>query len=59
MHTSGETVSEALDNAKNAIVAYLMSIIKNGDPILILERGSFNCCLILMTDVFGFIQTNI
>ncbi|MBU4330909.1 MAG: type II toxin-antitoxin system HicB family antitoxin [Acidobacteriota bacterium] len=33
MHTSGDTVSEALDNAKNAIVAYLMSIIKNGDPI--------------------------
>lgn len=33
LHTRGDTEKEALDNAKNAIVAYLMSLIKHGDPI--------------------------
>jgi len=33
LHTCGETKEEALENAKNAISAYLFSLIKHGDPI--------------------------
>lgn len=33
LHTCGETEEEALKNAKNAISAYLFSLIKHGDPI--------------------------
>lgn len=33
LHTSGSTEQEALENAKNAAVAYILSLIKHGDPI--------------------------
>jgi len=33
LHTCGESEEEALENAKNAISAYLFSLIKHGDPI--------------------------
>jgi len=33
LHTCGETEEEALKNAKNAISAYLFSLVKHGDPI--------------------------
>lgn len=33
LHTSGDTEEEALENAKDAIIAYLESLIKHGDPI--------------------------
>lgn len=33
LHTCGETEGEALKNAKDAISAYLQSLIKHNDPI--------------------------
>jgi predicted RNase H-like HicB family nuclease len=33
LHVGGETEEEALKNAKDAAVAYLISLIKHGDPI--------------------------
>lgn len=33
LHTSGDTENEVEENAKNAILAYLQSLIKHGDPI--------------------------
>ena len=33
LHTSGTTEKEALDNARDAAIAYLESLIKHGDPI--------------------------
>lgn len=33
LHTCGETQEEALQNAKDAAIAYLRSLIKHGDPI--------------------------
>lgn len=33
LHTSGDTEKEALENAKDAVIAYLKSLIKHGDPI--------------------------
>ena len=33
LHTSGNTEKEALDNAKDAAIAYIKSLIKHGDPI--------------------------
>jgi predicted RNase H-like HicB family nuclease len=44
LHTTGDTIDEALDNAKNAIIAYLESLIKHGDPIplCIIKKGRFS-----------------
>ena len=33
LHTSGSTEQEALENAKNAAVVYILSLIRHGDPI--------------------------
>lgn len=33
LHTCGDTEKEALENAKDAIIAYLKSLMKHGDPI--------------------------
>jgi len=33
LHTCGETEQEALQNAKDAAIAYLQSLLKHGDPI--------------------------
>ena len=33
LHTYGETEEEALENARNAAIAYLRSLIKHNDPI--------------------------
>ena len=33
LHTAGATEQEALENAKNAAVAYILSLIEHGDPI--------------------------
>ncbi len=33
LHTSGATHEEAMANAKDAVSAYLQSLIKHGDPI--------------------------
>jgi len=33
LHTSGQTVEEALQNAQDAAVAYLFSLLKHRDPI--------------------------
>lgn len=33
LHIGGKTEDEALQNAKNAAIAYLISLIKHGDPI--------------------------
>lgn len=33
LHTRGDTEKEVLNNAEDAIIAYLMSLIKYGDPI--------------------------
>ena len=33
LHTCGETEDEARQNAKNAALAYIRSVIKHGDPI--------------------------
>ena len=33
LHTSGDTEKEALENAKDAVIAYLKSLIKHNDPI--------------------------
>ena len=41
LHTCGDTEEEALDNAKDAAIAYLQSLIKHGDPIpvgIIMEK---------------------
>ena len=43
LHTSGDTQEEALANAKDAVAAYLQSLIKHGDPIplnVVRERSS-------------------
>jgi len=42
LHTSGNTQKEALENAKDAAIAYLRSLIKHGDPIpigIMTQRG--------------------
>jgi len=33
LHTNGETAEKAEENAKNAVAAYLNSLISHGDPI--------------------------
>jgi len=33
LHTCGDTAEEALENARDAAVAYLESLMKHGDPI--------------------------
>ncbi len=33
LHTGGATAEEALENAKDAAVAYILSLINHGDPI--------------------------
>lgn len=33
LHVSGTTEKEAIENAKDAAIAYLTSVIKHGDPI--------------------------
>ena len=33
LHTGGITQEEALENAKEAAVAYILSLVKHGDPI--------------------------
>ena len=33
LHTRGETEKETIDNAKNAVIAYLTSLISHSDPI--------------------------
>jgi predicted RNase H-like HicB family nuclease len=33
LHTPGATEQEALENAKDAAAAYILSLIKHGDPI--------------------------
>jgi predicted RNase H-like HicB family nuclease len=33
LHTAGATEQEALENAKDAAAAYILSLIKHGDPI--------------------------
>jgi predicted RNase H-like HicB family nuclease len=33
LHVDGSTKEEALENAKEAAIAYLQSLIKHGDPI--------------------------
>lgn len=33
VHTCGGTEKEAIDNVKNAIIAYILSLIKHGEPI--------------------------
>lgn len=40
LHTSGSTEQEALDNAKDAAVAYILSLIKHGDPIPLGARAA-------------------
>lgn len=42
LHSCGDTEEEAVQNAKDAAVAYLMSSIKHGDPIpvgIIIREG--------------------
>ncbi len=41
LHTCGDTKEEALQNARDAAIAYLQSLIKHGDPIpvgIIMQR---------------------
>ena len=33
LHTAGSTEEEALENAKDAAIAYILSLIQHGDPI--------------------------
>ena len=33
LHTCGDTEEETVNNAKDAIIAYMHSLIKHGDPI--------------------------
>ncbi|MFC1894193.1 type II toxin-antitoxin system HicB family antitoxin [Chloroflexota bacterium] len=33
LHTCGDTKEEALQNARDAAIAYLQSLVKHGDPI--------------------------
>jgi len=33
LHTSGATKEEALNNVRNAAIAYIESLVKHGDPI--------------------------
>lgn len=33
VHVGGETIEEALENAKEAVILYIKSLIKHGDPI--------------------------
>lgn len=33
LHTCGDTKEEAMSNAKDAVIAYLQSLIEHGDPI--------------------------
>ena len=33
LHTSGATQEEALENTKNAVFAYVMSMAKHGEPL--------------------------
>jgi len=33
LHVDGETEQEAIDNAKDAVIAYLQSMVKHGDPV--------------------------
>ena len=42
-HTEGNTITEALNNAKNALAAYVLSLLKNHEPI--------PCCRILREEV--------
>jgi predicted RNase H-like HicB family nuclease len=33
LHTCGDTQDEAIENAQDAVIAYIRSIIKHGDPL--------------------------
>lgn len=33
LHAPGDTKEESLENAKEAVIAYLQSLVKHGDPI--------------------------
>mgnify|MGYP001142121755 CR=1 FL=1 len=33
LHTCGKTLNETIENAKDAVIAYLNSLIKHGEPI--------------------------
>lgn len=33
LHTCGNTEKEAIENVRNAVVAYVLSLIKHGEPI--------------------------
>ena len=33
LHVGGDTEQEALENARDAVIAYLRSLIKDGEPI--------------------------
>jgi len=39
LHTYGDTEKEAIENVKNAIIAYVLSLLKHGEPI--------PCCTII------------
>ncbi len=42
VHTCGQTEEEALESAKDAIIAYLDSLIEHGDPIPVGVAASSN-----------------
>jgi predicted RNase H-like HicB family nuclease len=44
LHIGGKTYNEALKNAKDAIAAYVLSLIKHNEPI--------PCCTVLDEDIY-------
>jgi predicted RNase H-like HicB family nuclease len=57
LHSSGDTEEEALQNARDAAMAYLRSLIKHGDPLPVgcvvlaqdkLSRASHRCSIELV-----------
>ena len=55
LHVDGETEAEAIDNAKDAVVAYVESLVKHGDPFTIgvIERQMESAVSRLMNDIKG------
>jgi predicted RNase H-like HicB family nuclease len=55
LHTCGETKEEAIQNAKDAALAYLLSIIKHGDPIpegiIVRVQETFPKCVVEQMDL--------
>jgi predicted RNase H-like HicB family nuclease len=45
LHTDGDTIKEAINNARAAVVAYIVSLIKNKEPI--------PCCRIVREECSG------